>query len=71
MSLEEDLKEAVNRIKTEIMDNREEILRAFISKYGWQPEECEQVLDMSDYASGVIRWSVRKKGGGNGKVDRV
>jgi hypothetical protein len=63
MSLEEDLKEAINRIKIEIMDNREEILRAFIAKYGWQPEDCEQVLDMSDYASGVIRWSVRKKGG--------
>jgi hypothetical protein len=63
MSLEEDLKEAIEKIKFEIMEQREEILRAFIAKYGWQPEEVEQVIEMSDYASGVIRWSIRKKGG--------
>jgi hypothetical protein len=63
MSLEEDLKESIEKIKFEIIEQREEILRAFIAKYGWQPEDCEQVLDMSDYASGTIRWSVRKKGG--------
>lgn len=62
MSLKGDMIESIDKIKMEIIEQREEILRAFIAKYGWQPEECEQVLDMSDYANGVIRWSVRKKG---------
>ena len=65
MSLEEDLKKSIDRIKQEIIENREEILTAFVAKYGLQPEDCVQVLDMSDYASGVIRWSVKKKGGEN------
>ena len=63
MSLESDLKESIDRVRGEIADGREEILHAFIAKYGFDPEECEQVLDMSDYASGIIRWSVRKKEG--------
>jgi hypothetical protein len=71
MSFEKDLQESINRIKIEVMEQREEILRAFIAKYGWQPEEVEQIIDMSDYASGVIRWYIRKKGGKDGNVDGI
>jgi hypothetical protein len=60
---ETDIAESMARVKREIMDQREEILRAFICKYGFDPEECEQVLDMSDYDKMIIRWYVRKRGG--------
>lgn len=28
----------------EVLENREEILRAFIAKWGFEPDECEQVV---------------------------
>jgi hypothetical protein len=65
MTLRDDLMESINKIMREVIDQREEILRAFLAKYGANPDEVEQVLDMSDYAHGVIRWSIRKKGGDN------
>jgi hypothetical protein len=63
MSLETDLVDAVKRVHLEIINQREEILRAFIAKYGFDPDEVEQVVDMNDYDKLIIRWYVRKKGG--------
>jgi hypothetical protein len=65
VSLQEDLIEAVHKVQLEIMDQREEILRAFVAKYGFDPDQIEQVVDMSDYDKMIIRWYVRKKGGKN------
>jgi hypothetical protein len=65
MSPRDDLDIALDKIKLEIIEQREEIIRAFVAKYGLEPEECEQVLDFSDYANHIIHWSVKKKGGNN------
>jgi len=43
----------------EVMDQREEILRAFIAKYGYEPDKVMQVEQrMSD---GSVRWFVCHK----------
>jgi hypothetical protein len=39
-----------------VLAQREEILRAFVAKYGWQPDAIEQVEERT--ATGV-RWYVR------------
>ena len=41
-----------------INEQREEILEAFVAKYGFQPDECEQVYE--ETLNG-FKWSVRKK----------
>lgn len=61
MSLKGDMIESIDKIKMEIIEQREEILRAFIAKYGFDPDDCVQILDMSDYESGIIRWRIEKK----------
>lgn len=43
----------------EVMEQRNEILEAFIAKYGCQPEEAEQVLQMMP--DGTQVFSVRKR----------
>ena len=58
---DEILSETVRKIMTDIAEQREEIIRAFIAKYGFSPEEIEQCIDMSHYQEGIITWSVRKR----------
>jgi hypothetical protein len=65
MSLEEDLKEYIDRIKQEIIENREEILTAFLAKYGYNADEVVQVVDFSDYTNGIIRWRVERRKNGD------
>lgn len=43
---------------SEVIAQREEILRAFIAKYGCQPDEIEQIIQTT--CDGV-RWYVRNK----------
>ena len=61
MTLEEDIQKTIKKIQIEIVEQREEILTAFLAKWGMNPEDCEQVVDFSDYQNGTIRWSVRRK----------
>ena len=42
----------------DIFRQREEILTAFIAKYGIDPEECEQVIEQG---SNKTSWFVRKR----------
>ncbi len=48
----------LRRLSVEIAQQREEILRAFIAKYGWQPDEIEQV---QEYRLDGVHWYVRKR----------
>lgn len=41
-----------------INEQREEILTAFVAKYGFQPDEIEQVVE--NHFNG-IKWYVRKR----------
>lgn len=51
--------EAADRAIVRIMGQREEILEAFVAKYGADPDEVEQVEQQM--ADGSIRWFVRIK----------
>jgi len=52
--------QAADKAIASVMAQREEILEAFVAKYGADPEQVEQVEQrMGD---GSIRWSVRLKG---------
>ena len=42
----------------DIHDQRDDILTAFIAKYGLEPNDIEQVVTMED---DCVVWSVRKK----------
>lgn len=55
----EDMTIAVRVMLDKIYKQREEILQAFIAKYGYEPDEVEQVI-ISDQDS-TVRWFVRKK----------
>lgn len=44
--------------RVKILDQREEVLRAFIAKYGCEPDEIEQVEQMTD--TGRV-WYLRRK----------
>lgn len=48
----------IRKIMDEIFAQREEILRAFIAKYGCGPEEVEQVVANTPEGS---KWFVRKR----------
>lgn len=48
----------IGRALERIAEEREEILAAFLSKYGCNPDEAEQVIK---YRFGSITWYVRKK----------
>lgn len=48
----------VNKYWQSVIENREEILRAFIAKYGYEPDEVEQI---EQHTPGLIRWYVRKR----------
>lgn len=51
--------QAADKAIASVMAQREEILEAFVAKYGADPEQVEQVEQhMGD---GSIRWSVRFK----------
>jgi hypothetical protein len=41
-----------------VMAQREEIVEAFIAKYGLQPDEVEQVVEYKDFK---VRYYLRKK----------
>ena len=43
----------------QIMMQREEILSAFIAKYGIQPDEAVQVIQQNEH---TITWCVKRKG---------
>jgi len=50
---------AVKVMLDRVYSQRQEILEAFIAKYGCEPDECEQII-ISDI-NNVIRWFVRKR----------
>ncbi len=54
-----DLTDKLSLLLTRIHSQREEILTAFIAKYGCEPEECEQVVICSH--DSTIKWFVRKR----------
>jgi hypothetical protein len=54
-----EMRAALDGAVTSVMGQREEILRAFIAKYGFQPDEAEQVEQ--DTPTGR-RWYVRRRG---------
>ncbi len=45
-------------IVNNIMEQREEILNAFIAETGLKPSECEQVIETDGM---LIRWYIRKR----------
>lgn len=51
----------VEKALCQVMENREEIVRAFIAKYGRNPAECEQVLQTRD--DGSIAFWIQKRTG--------
>jgi hypothetical protein len=52
-------KEFVEEIWREVLNQREEILKAFIAETGLYPSECEQVEQRNP--DGTITWFVRKR----------
>ena len=48
-----------SKIYKDVLEQREEILKAFIAKHGYQPEEIEQVFQSTPDG---FRWWVRKRG---------
>lgn len=55
----EKARENAKRKLFEVMQNREEILTAFIAKYGCEPDEIEQIME-TDHQN-RIHWYVKKK----------
>ncbi len=43
LTLADEMMAHQEKMVAEVMENREEILRAFIAKYGFDPDECEQI----------------------------
>jgi hypothetical protein len=57
-TLQEQMYQKIKYQINAIMQQREEILTAFIAKYGCQPEEVEQVIL---HGIDSITWEIRKK----------
>ena len=57
----EDLSDIVRKIQIEILAQREEILTAFIAKYGANPEDVIQVINYSRLNEGVISWHIERR----------
>jgi len=55
---QEKLKKRLMRACRRIVNQREEILEAFIAKYGFQPDECQQIVQQKP--DGTMRWFVEK-----------
>ena len=55
----EKISEYVSFVQNQILAQREEILKAFVAKYGYQPEEVEQVVRIGSSFEEV--YSVRRK----------
>ena len=53
-----DQKKKTKELINSILSQREEIVKAFIAKYGFAPEEAEQVCQQT--SEGII-WFIRKK----------
>lgn len=58
-SLGEKISDYANYVQNQILAQREEIIKAFIAKYGYQPEEVEQVVRIGNSFEEI--YSVRKK----------
>lgn len=56
--LNQEMGDVIKKTLCEVMKKREEIVRAFVAKYGWNPDECEQVIQMMPDGQ---RWFVRRK----------
>jgi hypothetical protein len=52
------IQEKILAISKQIMEQREEILKAFIAKYGFAPDEAVQVIE---YTHNGTRWYVEKR----------
>jgi len=63
------IKTAAGLIYLASVEQREEICRAFVCKYGIPPEECEQVYT-PDPLTGFYCWSVRRKSTGPADTKR-
>lgn len=50
--------DVVNAASAKIMAQREEILNAFIAKYGDEPDQCVQVVTVTD---SQMTWSVKHR----------
>lgn len=48
------------RIMNKILEQREEILAAFVAKHGFEPDEAEQVIERVDNSL-QTKWFVRKR----------
>jgi hypothetical protein len=53
------INKAVDKAFARVMAQREEILEAFIAKYGADPDQVEQVEQRME--DGSVRWFVRQK----------
>jgi len=54
----EELRSIIKQKINSIMANREEILTAFVAKWGYEPDEIEQVEQID---GNEIRWFIRKR----------
>ena len=55
----EKAQENARRKLFEVMQNREEILTAFIAKYGCEPDQVEQIMEKD--SQDKLHWYVKKK----------
>jgi hypothetical protein len=53
------INQAVLTVMQRVMEEREQILHAFVAKYGFEPDECVQVEFRTK--EGQHGWCVRKK----------
>jgi hypothetical protein len=60
MDANTELKQFLEKTYSQVLAQREEILQAFIAKYGGQPDDFVQVLT-HDFANGQLHWRVYKK----------
>lgn len=58
--MSEKVAKAARKMARELEDSREEILTAFVSKFGFQPDECEQVLSDDGKSWCVVRLDPEK-----------
>jgi hypothetical protein len=52
------VKKMTDDLARKIIDQREEILEAFLAKHGMQPEEAVQVIT---FGSNTIEWRIEKR----------
>lgn len=42
-------RKAADKMLREVYEQREEIMKAFVAKHGFEPDECQQVIDGSKF----------------------